>query len=165
MSSYPIFIGSELLGDARAALHAGMCARRLHKSPRTRKGKVSKTPPKVFCVKPPIDIVERDGTYLAHIANPGVANQDDIKVEYHEDRNTVIISGSLPVMAGQRQGDKCHIKELPSGNFCREIDFPEHEAIDASKISLDYEHGILSISIPKLPVRRAATVQKIKIRG
>ncbi|AGO14176.1 AaceriAER382Wp [[Ashbya] aceris (nom. inval.)] len=165
MHTYPIFIESTPLDSAVAALYAGMAPRRPQKSSRTKKGRVSKTPPKLAYVKPPMDVTERDDTYLAHIAIPGVANKDDITVEYHQESNTVVISGSLPTLAGQREGDKCHIKELPSGNFRRVIDLPKHEDIDTSNISADYEHGILSLTIPKVPVRQPETVHKIKIRG
>lgn len=104
---------------------------------------------------PTLDITESAESYEVHVDLPGV-RPEDVKLEMHEGR--LVISGTRATSAAQK--DKSfHRMERVSGSFTRVISLPTEA--DVEKIDASYEHGVLTIVIPKAVKQQP---KKIEIR-
>lgn len=104
---------------------------------------------------PTLDITESAEAYEVHIDLPGV-RPEDVKVEMHEGK--LVVSGSRKTSSEQK--DKAfHRMERVTGSFSRVISLPTD--VDAEKIDASYEHGVLTIMIPKAVKQQP---KKIEIR-
>lgn len=106
---------------------------------------------------PRIDVKEDDGRLLVRADLPGLA-RDDIQVEMTEDTLTI---------QGERKQEKKEEREGYSytecsyGRFYRAIPLPE--GIDTTKVTAEFQNGVLEIGIP-LPPHPEPEARRIEVR-
>lgn len=96
---------------------------------------------KSFC--PRTNILERDQEFVISIELPGV-EVSDVSVEAGDDKLT--ISGKKTVTF-DKELEKLHCGERISGEFSRSFEFPTQ--VDLDKITANFKHGVLSVTVPK----------------
>jgi HSP20 family protein len=91
----------------------------------------------------PIDLTETSEGYSLQAVLPGV-NPENLAIDFAD--GVLTIKGEVQVpQAGE--GTHYHIRERVGGTFERAIRFPTH--INADAIEASYEHGILTLNLPK----------------
>jgi HSP20 family protein len=103
-----------------------------------------------------VDVHETEQGYELCAALPGW-KPEDINITVHGD--TVTISGQhrSDEHREQEQGRQYHLRERRFGSFARSFSFPG--PIDTSKAQAKYEHGELTLSIPKAEQARPRRIQ------
>ena len=92
---------------------------------------------------PPVDIFE-DAEAIRIIAEvPGV-KPEDVKISL--ENNVLTIRGSKQQVAQERT-EQVHRYERTYGTFERSFTLPA--TVDASSIKASYEHGVLTVTLPK----------------
>ena len=92
---------------------------------------------------PPVDIFE-DAEGIRIIAEvPGV-KPEDVKISL--ENNVLAIKGSKQQVAEERT-ERVHRYERTYGTFERSFTLPA--TVDASNIKATYEHGVLTVTLPK----------------
>lgn len=99
---------------------------------------------------PPVDILEHNDNFVVTVTVPGVKEKKDIDIEYHKERNQIVISGEISSSYTSETKDKVKVQERSSGKFSRVITLPDYPGIDADNIKADYSSGVLTLTIPKL---------------
>jgi HSP20 family protein len=101
---------------------------------------------------PPIDVVERAESFVITVDVPGVAH-DSIDLTFEQ--GALTIRGNR---TGQEYGeqDKIYVSERTLGEFERIVRLPE--SVDAERIQANFDHGVLTISIPKAQAARARKI-------
>lgn len=93
---------------------------------------------------PPVDIFE-DAAGLKIVAElPGVRPED---VKLSLEHNVLTIRGEKQ-QAAEEQTEKVHRYERTYGNFERTFALPT--TVDADRIEARYEHGLLTVELPKV---------------
>lgn len=92
-----------------------------------------------------IDVHETDNAYTAVLSLPGLT-PDQINVRMHD--GTLTVSGEIP-QPTLPEGGRALIQERAFGQFTRSITLPQ--SIDADKVEANYENGVLTLTLPKLP--------------
>ena len=92
---------------------------------------------------PQLNMCENATGYEVSVDLPGM-KPEDVSVEVHE--NQLTISGKREVEK-EETGKTFHRLERRSGEFRRVINLPA--AVDAAKISANYEQGVLRVTLPK----------------
>ncbi len=101
---------------------------------------------------PPLDVLETKDTLMVRVEVPGV-DQKDIGISLQADRLT--IKGERrrePVESGERH----HRAERAFGVFARIVRLPV--SIDANRVTAAVRHGLLTVTLPKAPSARSATI-------
>lgn len=108
---------------------------------------------------PSLDVVERPDAYLVSAELPGV-NPSDVEIAF--ENNTLVLRGTKnPWLQVPENGElRVYTAERLSGSFERAVRLPEH--VDSDKIEAVYEHGVLTITVPKA---EAARPRKIEIKA
>lgn len=105
---------------------------------------------------PPIDVYEREDSFIVRTELPGVRKEDvDISVT----GDTLTIKGERKAPMDVKE-EQYHRSEAFYGSFTRSITLPS--MLDAEKIEATYENGILEIKIPKA---KQAMPKKIEIKS
>ncbi len=104
---------------------------------------------------PKVDIVESKEAFEIHVAAPGL-KKDDFKIELHDSYLT--ISGERK-LSTEKNEKNFHSIETQYGAFSRSFNLPEN--VDATKISANYNNGILELTVPK--DEKKALKQVIKV--
>lgn len=107
------------------------------------------------CYRPNVDIVESANELTLYADIPGV-DRDGIDIDF--ENGLLTINGR--VRAREREGADFVLQEYGVGDFHRH--FQVSERIDASKISAEYAHGVLTLHLPKV---EAAKPRKITVHG
>ena len=94
----------------------------------------------------PVDLFERDSTYVIRAHVPGVKAED---VEISAEGETVSIKVHVPgeVEKEEARSQKWLAAELAYGDLMRVVTLPG--AIDSAKIEAQVENGVLVLSVPK----------------
>lgn len=93
---------------------------------------------------PPVDIFE-EGEAIRIVAEiPGVSPGD---VKLSVENNVLTIQGTKQQVAEERT-DRVHRYERTYGSFERSFTLPG--SVDANKINATYEHGVLTVTLPKV---------------
>ncbi len=96
---------------------------------------------------PPADIYETEDRYVITAEVAGLA-RDDIQIQFQD--------GKLTLRGERQSGDTSSVRfervERGHGRFARV--FVLSRAVDASAVTADLQHGVLTISVPKLSDRR-----------
>ncbi len=90
-----------------------------------------------------LDVAERDDDYVVKASIPGV-NPDDIEVTL--ENNMLTIKGEVKMDETLEEADY-HLRERRYGSFSRSVRLPV--AVNADAVSASYEHGVLTLTIPK----------------
>jgi HSP20 family protein len=105
---------------------------------------------------PAIDMVEENNNILLKVQVPGIRPEDlDIEVE----NNTVTLSGESRQREEETKGN-VYRQEICYGRFYRRVPLPTE--VQADKAKANFEHGLLTISLPKSEETRR---HKIKVGG
>ncbi|EOA35868.1 hypothetical protein CARUB_v10021109mg [Capsella rubella] len=91
---------------------------------------------------------------------PGM-KKEEVKVEI-EDDSVLKISGERRVEKEEKQ-DTWHRMERSSGGFSRMFRLPENVKMDQVKASM--ENGVLTVTLPKVEMKKKAQVKSINISG
>jgi HSP20 family protein len=92
---------------------------------------------------PSIDVLEKDGKFVVKAELPGM-KLEDINIS---------VDGDMLNIKGEKKTEKevkeenYYQSECTYGSFSRSIQIPA--SVDASKITAEYEDGVLEIAIPK----------------
>jgi HSP20 family protein len=111
----------------------------------------------------PVDLMERDDALIAKVAIPGVKPED---IEVNIQNNVLTIRGEMREEQETPQG-RYYWRERRTGSFMRQITLPVEVNADAATAT--YEHGVLTITIPKaervrpkqIPVRVQGQAQAV----
>ena len=108
---------------------------------------------------PALDVVERHDAYLIALEVPGV---DPATIDISFEQNVLTVRGSKPMgFELDKEAElRVYSAERIVGNFERSVRLPE--TVDGDKISAEFRHGVLFLTIPKTP---AAQPRKIAIKG
>ena len=93
---------------------------------------------------PALDVVENEDAFLVSVDLPGI-DPAQVKVEMHEGK--LSISGKRDNVSQSGPGKTYHRVERIAGEFARVIAVPSD--IDVDKIDASYEHGVLTVTLPK----------------
>ena len=104
---------------------------------------------------PNVDIVERPNELTVLADMPGV-QRDDLEINF--ENGALTIYGK--VQPRQKAEANFLMQEYGTGDFFRT--FRVSEAIDASKISAEYNHGVLTLHLPKV---EAVQPRKISVKA
>jgi HSP20 family protein len=91
---------------------------------------------------PAIEVVERDGKYIARAELPGV-KPEDVKLEVTDE--AIVIQGERKVEHEETK-DGVHLTECRYGQFLRSIPLPDGAKIDEARAK--FENGILEVTVP-----------------
>lgn len=96
-----------------------------------------------FDWKLPLDVVEREDSYLVRASVPGI-DPNNLEITYLE--HTLTIKGETQVEES-KENERYHMRERRFGRFLRSISLLDPVAQD--KIEASYENGVLELHLPK----------------
>lgn len=105
---------------------------------------------------PRVDVVEKAAAFELHMALPGLT-KEQINIEL--EKNLLAISGERKAIA-LTEGDRLHLNESYFGKFSRKFALPEN--INTEAVEASFNHGVLTISLPKTEVKEMKSSIKIK---
>ena len=97
----------------------------------------------------PLDVVQQDDDFIVRASMPGV-NPDDIKVAVED--NVLTIRARTGAELEHKESNYL-MRERRTGNFYRALRLPD--TVNTDQAHPFYEHGILTISIPKAEAKKA----------
>ncbi len=101
---------------------------------------------------PPVDILEEADAIRIMAEVPGV-KPEDVKISV--ENNVLTIQGSKEQVAEER-AERVHRYERAYGAFERSFTLPA--TVDASNIKATYEHGVLTVTLPKVEKAKARQI-------
>ncbi len=113
------------------------------------------TPGRFVTTNAPLDLYEKDGTYVLEMSVPGY-DAGEINVEING--NAVTVSGKHSETS-ERKDVRYHRRELRSGAFSRTIVVPQD--LDANHVIAKIEKGLLKVELT--PVKPLAP-KKIEVK-
>jgi HSP20 family protein len=102
---------------------------------------------------PPVDIFEEKDAIRIMAEVPGV-KPEDVKISL--EGNVLTVHGQKQQRAEERT-ERVHRYERTYGEFERTFSLPA--TVDASKITAAYEHGILTLTLPKIEQAKPRQIQ------
>lgn len=91
----------------------------------------------------PLDVVETDEAFVVKASIPGI-NPNEVEVTFTD--NVLTLKGEI--ISDQESNEaRYHLRERRFGSFARSISLGAR--IDGDKIQADYEHGVLTLTLPK----------------
>lgn len=106
---------------------------------------------------PPIDIYETTDQYVIAAEVPGLTREQiDVAIE----DNRITLRGARAGAAAEGPNRHYHQVERGYGSFARTFEFTD--PIQADKVSADLQSGVLTVTLPKIPV---APARRIDIEG
>ncbi|XP_024528677.1 18.0 kDa class I heat shock protein-like [Selaginella moellendorffii] len=101
-----------------------------------------------------VDWLETPEAHIFKADLPGVS-REEVKISV-EDGRTLQISGERKKHESDKS-DKWHRVERSHGSFLRKFRLPESANVEAIKATV--EHGVLTVTIPKIPKPQPRTIQ------
>ena len=101
----------------------------------------------------PLDVVRMGEDTVIRASMPGV-DPDDIHVSIED--NVLTIKGETAAQFQEGEGTYL-MRERRSGSFHRALRLPD--SVDADKVQPHYQHGVLTITVPKAEAKRARQLQ------
>jgi len=102
---------------------------------------------------PRMDVVEEPNQYRVRMSIPGV-KPDDVQIQVEQ--NMLTVSGELRQEQAPSGGRYLH-QEHYAGSFSRSISLPG--GIDTEQANAQFEHGVLTITLPKSEAARPRRIQ------
>jgi HSP20 family protein len=102
----------------------------------------------------PLDVSETEDAFVVKASVPGV-KPDDVQITVQGD--TLTIRGQSKAEE-EKKGEQWHLRERRFGTFQRSVTLAT--PIDSDKAQAHYEHGVLTLTLPKAA---AARPRQIKI--
>jgi HSP20 family protein len=90
-----------------------------------------------------LDVTENDEDYSVQASVPGVSPED---IEITFEKNVLTVRGESKADETINSEDY-RLRERRVGRFSRSLRFPVE--VDTDKVTADYEHGILTLRVPK----------------
>jgi HSP20 family protein len=109
-----------------------------------------RTSPDFGAAIPPVDLVERNGSYELQAELPGLT----------EDQIEVRLANGMVTIKGEKSSEKVedeedyHLRERSYGSFRRSFRVPDN--VDADRIEAQFDKGVLKVTLPK----SAAAIEK-----
>ena len=97
----------------------------------------------------PLDVMQEGDNIVVHASLPGV-NPSDLNVSIEND---VLTIRGQTASASERQEGNYLMRERHTGSFHRSLRLPD--TLDVEKAHTGYDHGVLTISFPKLEAKQA----------
>lgn len=91
----------------------------------------------------PLDVVETDEAFVVKASIPGI-NPDQVEVTFTD--NVLTLKGEVQADEEMKEA-RYHLRERRFGSFARSISLGAR--IDGDKIQADYDHGVLTLTLPK----------------
>lgn len=107
---------------------------------------------------PPVDIFEEPNAIRIMLEVPGVS-PDDVKISL--ENNVLTINGTKQQATEQRT-ERVHRDERVYGAFERSFTLPA--TVDANAIKATYEHGVLTVTLPKVEKARPRQIE-VQVNG
>ncbi len=101
----------------------------------------------------PLDVYRKGERFIVRVDLPGI---DPASLDLTVERNVLSITAERSWVPAD--GDEVLIAERPQGTFTRRLFLSE--GLDADRISAQYEHGVLTVTVP---VAESAKSRKIDI--
>jgi len=101
----------------------------------------------------PLDVVQEGDSFSVRASMPGV-NPDDIKVSIED--NVLTIRGQSAYESEHKETNYL-MRERRTGSFHRALRLPD--TVDTDQAHPFYEHGVLTITIPKAESKKAKQLQ------
>ena len=98
---------------------------------------------------PAVDVYETTDELLVKAPLPGVKPED---IEVAIEDGLLTIKGETKTGSEGRKGNYL-VREHRTGKFFRRLQLPD--TVDTEKVESRYEHGVLSITLPKLETKKA----------
>jgi HSP20 family protein len=102
---------------------------------------------------PAMDLVETDDHLVLRADLPGL-DRDDVNIEVKD--GVLTVSGERKTEQEERT-DGFYRVERAFGGFSRSLSLPDH--VDASKITADFNKGVLEVRIPKPEERKPQRIE------
>ena len=103
---------------------------------------------------PAVDVEEEAERYVIRADLPGTDEKDiDVRVE-----DGVLVLSAKRETATEAKRGKLHYAERRRGAFCRQFSLGTN--VDQTKIEASYQHGVLTVALPKKP---AAVARQIPV--
>jgi HSP20 family protein len=107
----------------------------------------------------PLDVVQQGDNIVVKATVPGV-NPEDIDVSIEND--VLTIRGQTKEEREHQEGNYL-MRERRSGSFYRALRLPD--TVDSDQAQPHYEHGVLSITFPKMESKKARRLQITRGQG
>jgi HSP20 family protein len=91
----------------------------------------------------PLDVHETENDFVVTASLPGI-KPEDVQITVHGD--TVTIRGESKADE-EKKGQTWHLRERRSGSFQRSVSLAT--PIDSDKAQAQFEHGVLTLTLPK----------------
>lgn len=96
---------------------------------------------------PAVDLAETPEAYVLKAELPGwKPEQVDISFE----KGVLTLKGEMAEETEKDESEKVHVREIRKGSFLRRFSLPAE--VEADKAVAEFEHGVLTLSIPKAEV-------------
>jgi len=109
--------------------------------------------PTVFGASPALDMYETDNEVVVKATVPGVKPED---IQVTVTGNTLTIKGEVKAEEDVKRRSYVY-RERRYGEFVRSIGLPG--GVEADKATAEFEHGVLTLKIPKAESAKPKTVQ------
>ena len=97
----------------------------------------------------PLDVVQEGDNIVVHASLPGVSPSDlNVTIE-----NDVLTIRGQTTSEAERNDGKYLMRERHAGSFHRSLRLPD--TLDVEKAQSNYDHGVLTISFPRLEAKQA----------
>ena len=101
----------------------------------------------------PMDAYRRGDEFVVHFDLPGV---DAASIDLTVEKNVLTVSAERTWH--RSEGDEIVVSERPQGSFSRQLFLGE--GLDPDGVSADYDHGVLTVTIP---VAEKAKPRKVEV--
>ena len=101
----------------------------------------------------PLEMYETPDEFVVRASAPGV-RPDDLTVEFDDGVLTLRATSQVPEL---KEGWKAYLAEFPYGEFVRQLRLPR--AVDMEAIESAFEHGILTIRLPKAAASKPKRIE------
>lgn len=104
----------------------------------------------------PLDVAENDNDFVVKASLPGI-KPDNVQITVQGDSLSIRAEATSEE---EKKGDRWHLRERRSGVFQRSLSLGT--AVDPGKAHADFEHGVLTLSLPKA---ESSKPRQIKVGG
>jgi HSP20 family protein len=103
---------------------------------------------------PLMDVVEQENELQARLEVPGI---DPNEIEIRVEDNVLTVSGEKRMQQEREDGRGYRLVERRYGRFARSFALPR--GVDASNVSADCDHGVLTVHLPKAESSKPRTIK------
>ena len=103
---------------------------------------------------PAVDLREDEHEFVVHVDLPGIRPED---VDVSVDNGLLTVRGERRHERKEGEEGRWHVVERSQGTFSRTFQLPS--GIEEERISADFEHGVLTLRIPKPALPQPRKIQ------